>query len=41
VSAIVPCALSLQYERLGVRFTNRAMFSNFLLRLLRGSPSEY
>jgi hypothetical protein len=40
VSAMVQCALSLQYARLGAKFSNRSMSSNFLLSCFDVGPSE-
>ena len=40
VSTMVQCALSLQYERLGARFTNRSMSSSFLLSCFEVGPSD-
>jgi Papain family cysteine protease len=40
VSAMVQCALVLQYARLGARFANRSMSSNFLLSCFDVGPAE-
>lgn len=36
VSAAIQCAVALAYSRLGLRFTNRSMSSNYLLSCLKG-----
>lgn len=40
VSAALQCALTLQYARLGLRFTNRSMASNYLLSCFDLGPAD-
>ena len=40
VSAALQCALTLQYARLGLRFTNRSMSSNYLLSCFDIGPAD-